>query len=81
MSITGPNSYGISSAAEWTLYNRRDAPTSRWLLPGTDPIGSGYMIHLTSTANTGDTGESFFNGLQAASRCGRAPRPRWTSSR
>ena len=63
-SITGANAFGPSSAEDWTLFNSRDATTSTELLPSTDPLGSGFMIHLTSVTNTSDPTGSFFNGLQ-----------------
>jgi hypothetical protein len=63
-SITGASTFGASSALEWTLFNSRDATTSTELLPSTDPLGSGSMIHLTSVTNTADPNGSFFNGLQ-----------------
>ncbi len=63
-SITGANAFGPSSAADWTLFNSRDATTSTELLPSTDPLGSGFMMHLTSVTNTSDPVGSFFNGLQ-----------------
>jgi hypothetical protein len=63
-SITGAFTFGASSAEDWTLFNSRDATTSTELLPSTDPLGSGFMIHLTSVTNNGDPDGSFFNGLQ-----------------
>jgi hypothetical protein len=63
-SISGANAFGPASAADWTLFNSRDATTSTELLTSTDPAGGGYMIHLTSTTNTTDPVQSFFNGLQ-----------------
>ena len=63
-SITGASARGVSSAEDWSLYNNFNATTSTELLPSTDPLGSGYMIHLTSVSNTSDPTGSFFNGLQ-----------------
>jgi hypothetical protein len=63
-SISGAAAAGPSSAASWNLYNNFNATTSTELLPTTDPLGSGSMIHLTSATNTGDPAGSFFNGLQ-----------------
>ncbi len=63
-SISGVGVGGPSSAEYWTLYNNFDATTSTELLPSTDPMVGGYMIHLTSTPTSGSF--SFFNGLQQA---------------
>src|SRR5262249_10849642 len=51
-----------SSAEFWSLFNNFPATTSSELLPTTDPLGSDFMIHLTSVGTNG--GPPFFNGLQ-----------------
>jgi len=63
-SISGADVSGLSSAEYWTLFNSFDATTSTELLPSTDPLGGGSMIHLTSLTNSSDPDGSFFNGLQ-----------------
>ena len=63
-SISGAGVGGPSSAEFWTLFNNFSTTTSTELLPSTDPNGSGFMIHLTSTPTSGSF--SFFNGLQQA---------------
>jgi hypothetical protein len=62
-SISGAGVEGVSSAADWFLFNNQNATTSTELLPSTAPNGGGSMIHLTSVTNTTDPNGSFFNGL------------------
>jgi hypothetical protein len=50
-----------SSAEFWSIFNNFPATTSTELLPTTDPLGSGSMIHVTSVGANG--GPPFFNGL------------------
>ncbi len=64
-SITGDFASGPSSAADWTLFNGYPATTSTQLLPTTDPLGSGFMIDVTSVPTTSSS-FAFFNGLQQA---------------
>ena len=56
--LTAPN-YSVSgtgpaSAADWTLWNNDpNKPVTSELLPSTDPLGSGYMIHVTGGQDSG----------------------------
>jgi hypothetical protein len=66
-SISGQFASGVSSAADWTLFNGYPATTSTQLLATTDPlVGSGNnMIDVTSVPTTPNS-FAFFNGLQQA---------------
>lgn len=48
-SISGSGSGGSASANGWSLYNNSSATTSSELLSTTDPLATGYMIHINST--------------------------------
>ncbi len=61
-SITASGVAAPSSAEFWNLFNNFTATTSSELLPTTDPLGSEFMIHVTSVGANG--GPPFFNGLQ-----------------
>jgi hypothetical protein len=47
-SITGAAAIGPTSAETWFMYNNSPDLTTTELLPTTDPLGSGFMIHVSS---------------------------------
>jgi hypothetical protein len=58
-SISGADLGGISSAADWLLFNDSAPTTSTELLASTDPNGSGFMISVASAGSHNDLYQFF----------------------